>query len=322
MPSRSLFRFAVFVTAFVLVHIKIGAIVTSTGSGMAFTDWPLSAGSLWPPGMSIDEFVEHFHRASGATVGLLAIGMLVWIYRVDPRRWVRGSAWVLLIMITVQGLLGGLGVLMGKEGGVTWAPAAVGHGVLAQPTLCLTAFLAFALSRGWGDRLAVPAGQAKTSRVLAGVAFGLVFLQIAIGAVVRHTNAQNMLWLHVFMAIVVSLAILISTAYNSGKFADRSPGMRALSRWIWTLLILQLLLGFATLIIRRPKDPSNIEYLGRSMIATAHVVIGATVFVLATLLLARSWRTLEPVAEGGDPGPGAPPSGSNNKGAPAVGAAH
>ena len=39
--SRGLFRFSLFATIFTLFHIKFGAMVTSTGSGMAFTDWPL-----------------------------------------------------------------------------------------------------------------------------------------------------------------------------------------------------------------------------------------------------------------------------------------
>lgn len=300
--SKALFRFAVFVTVFTLVHIKLGANVTSTGSGMAFTDWPLSNGSLWPAGMGAPHYLEHVHRLLGTIVGILAIALLIWIYRVDSRRWLRGLAWTFLVVVTIQGIFGGLGVVYAPEDPVTgeklrtWAPAAITHGVLAQPTLCLAAVLAFAVSPGWNERLLVPSSQATAARKFAAVSLGFVFVQIAIGAVLRHAEVQSMLWAHVFMAIVVSMAIMVAAAYHSGRFASRSPGIRTLCNWTWGLLILQLVLGFATWLVRQPKDPSNIEFFGKTLIVSSHVLIGSGLFLLATLLLARSLRTL--VADG------------------------
>ena len=63
-----------------------------------------------------------------------------------------------------------------------------------------------------------------------------------------------MLWAHVFMAIVVSMAIMVAAAYHSGRFASRSPGIRTLCNWTWGLLILQLVLGFATWLVRQPNE--------------------------------------------------------------------
>ncbi|MCA8942180.1 MAG: COX15/CtaA family protein [Planctomycetes bacterium] len=294
MTSRGLFRFAVFVTAYVLIHIKLGALVTSTGSGMAFEDWPLSEGSVWPPGMDKPKYLEHIHRVSGTLLGLFSL-LLVWfVYRNDRRVWLRRTSILFVVVVTVQGIFGGLGVVYGDmANGITWAPAAIVHGTLAQPTLCLAAFIAFALSSAWHERVVVPAHLARTARKLAGVAFGLVFAQILMGAIVRHTNATGMLWLHVFSAVVVALAILVSTSYNSGKFGSASPGLRRLGFWIWILLMTQLVLGFATLLVRKPKDPSNIGEIAHNTIASAHVVVGASVFVIVTLLFARVWRTLE-----------------------------
>jgi cytochrome c oxidase assembly protein subunit 15 len=296
--SVGLYRFAVFVVAYVLLHIKWGALVTSTGAGMAFTDWPLAHGSLWPAGMELDELLEHLHRVSGAVVGLLTITLAIWVRRVDRRRWLRNLSWLLLGLVVLQGVLGGLGVLLGDADGRTWAPAAIGHGVLAQPTLCLGVVIAFALAPAWRERIAVPAEQARSARRLATVAIASVFLQLFIGAVVRHTDQQGMLWLHVFMAIAVSCAIMVASAYASGRFGARSRGIRVLGVWIFAVLLAQLALGFATLALRRFKDPSNIEYVGRSVVVSSHVVVGATLFLLATLLLARCWRNLVPEPEG------------------------
>lgn len=295
-PSAGLYRFAVFFAAFTLLHIKGGAMVVSTGSGMAFTDWPLARGSLWPSGMDLEDLFEHLHRISGSLLGLLGIWLAVWVQRVDGRRWLRHLCWWLLGLIVVQGVLGGIGVLFGEAGGRTWAPAAIAHGVLGQATLSIQVVIAFALSRSYGERIDVAADEARSARKLSGVALGLVVFQLLLGATFRHTNIQGVLWVHVFMALVVATAILIAAAYGSAKFGARAPGFRRLSVWVNVLLLLQLALGFVTLGVRRFKDPSNIEYLGRSLVVSSHVLVGATLFLFATLLVAKSWRNLVPEA--------------------------
>ncbi len=295
--STGLFRFAVFFAAFTLVHIKGGAMVVSSGSGMAFTDWPLARGSLWPPDMDLEDLFEHLHRISGAFVGLLGIGLGTWVQRTDARSWLRKLCWWLLALICVQGLLGGIGVLFGQEGGRTWAPAAIAHGVLGQVTLSIQVVVAFALSPSFRDRVTAPAAEVGTSRRLASIALGLVVTQLMLGAVFRHTNAQGVLWVHVFMALVVSVSILIASAHASSRFGKSSPGFRSVGTWVNVLLLLQLALGFVTLGVRRFKDPSNIEYLGRSFIVSSHVLVGATLFLFATLLVAKAWRNLDPAPE-------------------------
>ena len=191
------------------------------------------------------------------------------------------------------GLLGGIGVLLGQEGGRTWAPAAIAHGVLGQVTLSIQVVVAFALSPSFKDRVSAPVGEVGTARKLATVALGLVVTQLLLG----HTNAQGVLWVHVFMALVVSVSILIASAYSSARFGLRSPGFRSVGTWVNVLLLLQLALGFVTLGVRRFKDPSNIEYLGRSFIVSSHVLDGATLFLFATLLVAKAWRNLDVVPE-------------------------
>lgn len=292
----SLYRFAVVFAAVVLVHIKLGAMVTSTGSGMAFTDWPLARGSFWPPDMNLGEMFEFYHRLLGSLVGLLSIVMLVLVHRWDARPWAIKTVWALFLMIVVQGILGGLGVIYGQEGGVTSPMLSVAHGVLAHPTLCLAAALAFFFSPAWSERPVLPAATARTGRKLCLIALGMILVQLIIGSVARHTNIQSMVWLHVFMALLVSVGILIAAAHAQGKIAPQSPSIGKLSKWIFIILLLQLTLGFITLGVRRVKDASNVEYIGRSILVSGHVVVGAMMFMLATLLLLRVWRATE-VAE-------------------------
>jgi heme A synthase len=60
--------------------IWMGAAVTTTGAGMAFSDWPLSSGSINPPGWLYiqPQFLEHGHRLLATTVGFLVLGMFLW----------------------------------------------------------------------------------------------------------------------------------------------------------------------------------------------------------------------------------------------------
>src|SRR5687767_8079859 len=142
---------AMLTCAATLVLIFIGGLVTSTGSGLAVPDWPLSYGMLMPP-MVGGIFYEHGHRMVASFVGLLTLILAVWVSRRESRRGVRRLAWVALGAVCVQGLLGGLTVLF-----FTPLPISVAHACLAQTFLCLTVALTYVTSREWagaGDAVA------------------------------------------------------------------------------------------------------------------------------------------------------------------------
>ena len=84
----ALAMFAAFAGVWVFVLVALGAFTTSIGAGMAFPDWPLSNGSVNPDGWLTDValFAEHSHRLSGATMGLIAIALAIWLYRSESRR--------------------------------------------------------------------------------------------------------------------------------------------------------------------------------------------------------------------------------------------
>lgn len=69
-------RFAVLTAGATLVLIFVGALVTSTGSGLAVPDWPLSFGQVFPP-MVGGVLFEHGHRLVAALVGLLTVAVMV-----------------------------------------------------------------------------------------------------------------------------------------------------------------------------------------------------------------------------------------------------
>ena len=105
--------------------------VTSTGSGLSVPDWPTTYGSnmftfplsKWVGGIRY----EHSHRLIASAVGFLTIILAGWTWRVEPRRWVRWLAVACLGAVVLQGLLGGLTVLLRLPPAVS-----IGHAGLAQ----------------------------------------------------------------------------------------------------------------------------------------------------------------------------------------------
>src|SRR4030042_1557016 len=133
---RGLHRFAVFTACATFGLLVMGALVTSNDAGLSVPDWPLSYGSLTPP-MVGGIVYEHTHRVVASLVGLLTIGLAIWLGRREERRWVRRIGYFALGAVVAQGLLGGLTVLLKLPPVVS-----VFHACLAQAFFCLTVTLA------------------------------------------------------------------------------------------------------------------------------------------------------------------------------------
>src|SRR6185295_9053248 len=117
--NRGLHRFALVVAGATLFLIIAGALVTSHDAGLATADWPLTEGKFLPKVDAIglsgvnmvgNLFWEHGHRMIATTVGLLTIGLVVFLFRKEKRPWVRRLGVVALAGVIAQGLLGGLTV--------------------------------------------------------------------------------------------------------------------------------------------------------------------------------------------------------------------
>jgi cytochrome c oxidase assembly protein subunit 15 len=162
-----------------------GGMVTSTGSGLAVPDWPLSFGQVMPA-MEGGVLYEHGHRMVATFVGALIVAEALWLWRVEPRAWVRALGWIALGGVIVQGVLGGLTVLLGLPDAVS-----VSHAALAEIVFGITITIALARSRGWleaGPAQRIDAGVPSVF-VLAAACAAAIYLQIVLGAIVRHTGA-------------------------------------------------------------------------------------------------------------------------------------
>ncbi len=124
--ERLYHRYAVLVAAATLLLIFAGGLVTSTGSGLAVPDWPLSFGQLFPP-MEGGVLFEHGHRMVAAFVGLLTVVLAVWAWILGVRPAIRWLATAAVFLVVIQGVLGGITVLYRLP---LWV--SVAHACLAQ----------------------------------------------------------------------------------------------------------------------------------------------------------------------------------------------
>jgi len=290
--NRGLNRFAIVVACATFFLIIAGALVTSNDAGLATPDWPLSNGQVFPK-MVGNLFWEHGHRMVATTVGMLTIVLMVYILRKERRSWVRKLGVFALLAVIAQGLLGGLTVKLMLPLAVSSA-----HATLAQLFFCTTVSLAVFTSRSWIE--ARPIEEEKGTlplRYLCTAALVTIFLQLIIGATLRHSATWDrhlpveLVLTHIGGALAVTIALgsaslAVLRRHKDEKFLTR-PAMIAL-----LLLVVQLSLGIAAYVTRlkSPNDPQPLNPM--ISITVAHVACGALVFVSTIILTLRTYRVL------------------------------
>jgi len=288
--------FALLTAGATFVLIFVGGLVTSTGSGLAVPDWPLAFGQVFPP-MVGGVLYEHGHRLTAALVGLLTAVLAVWIWVVERRAWVRGLAVVALLAILVQGVLGGLTVLY-----LLPMPISVAHALLAQMFFCLTVALTVVTGPEWArgaGRSGGPVGLEVAT--LSAVTVAVVFGQLILGAVMRHTGAglaipdfplafgrlippleSEPVLIH-FLHRVGAVAVMACVAWTALRVRARHRKDAWLLRptlALAGLLLVQLVLGALTIWTQRGV-----------LVTTAHVAGGAGVLAASLTLTLRALRS-------------------------------
>ena len=303
---------AVLTAILTFVLLCSGGLVTSHGAGMAVPDWPNSFGynmflfplSRWVGGI----FYEHTHRLIASGIGLMTVVLSISLWLVEPRRWVKVFAVAALIAVCLQGILGGLRVVLIKD------EIGVFHALLAQSFFVAISILAIVTSRSFAEKRWADYEPHPTLRWSALAATALIFGQLGIGAAMRHehiglsipdfplaygnwlpdtssgaierinvqrvadgemkTNAVQ-IWIqmvHRMLALLIALAV--------GLFAwkaRRSARVVQLWSWLWiAMILLQIGLGAWTIWSDKAAD-----------VATAHMALGALSLLLGAVLAFR-----------------------------------
>jgi cytochrome c oxidase assembly protein subunit 15 len=297
-PLRGPCRLATAVTVWAVLVVAFGAMTTSTGSGMAFTDWPLSDGQLMPDRSltTVPGFLEHFHRLYAGALGLMSLGLWLWLLRAPTAsRNMRRCAFGGGLLILAQGVVGGVGVLLGSRENGTPLFTSVLHGALAQLTIATFAVLAYWLSPRCAATVPTPHGSAAGVQRTVIAALVLVMVQTVVGGIARHSSSLPALWVHVFNALAVFILMVITAGLSTGRLGDVA-GVRKVSRVLMVLVVTQVILGVIALIVRTGvKDPKNVEQLFTCTLISMHVLVGALLTVTTAVLAAHVYRGAVPV---------------------------
>ncbi len=293
------------------VLLVAGALVTSTGSGLAVPDWPLSYGKVMPP-MVGGILFEHGHRLIAAAVStLVGLELGALLFFLEGKKAVKVLAAAAFGAILLQAALGGLTVILLLPPAVSSA-----HAALAEIVFALTALVALMCSKTWNDLTARPLSlpleenpnssskDAEAMRAFRWVVIATtaIYVQIVLGAVMRHTGAGlaipdfptafGGLWpsaeelkrrgvgLHLAHRIgaVVVLVLVLTAVRALARLSERNAVFARLAAAWFGLVGVQVLLGALSIWSR--KAPS---------LTAAHLAGGALCWVTGVLAAACLW---------------------------------
>jgi cytochrome c oxidase assembly protein subunit 15 len=297
--------FTLLVALSTAVLIFAGGLVTSTGSGLSVPDWPNTYGWFMFT-FPLDKMVggiryEHSHRLIASTVGILIMILAFWLWRVEPRRSVRRLGLLALAAVITQGILGGITVLWYLPD-----PISIAHASLAQLVFCLTVSIALFTSPGWKRAYRVrlkpdtPSPDDRMLQKIAAVTTGWIYVQILIGATMRHTDAGLAIpdfplafgrlvpaqwdaaiaihFAHRVGAVIATVLVAATARHVFFHHRTRSELVRP-SLLLVALVAIQITLGALTVLTAK-------QYL----INSSHVVTGACLLVSSLVLTLRAHR--------------------------------
>lgn len=273
-----------------LILIAVGGLVTNTGSALAVPDWPTTFGhnmftyppSQWKGGV----LYEHTHRLLGSLVGFLTVVLAIVAWRWESRWWVRWLCVFAVVGVLVQGVIGGLRVVLLEHS------LAIVHGCVAQAFLGLLTLIWVVTSPSWNrtDPGGAGRGTVNSGRLPALLLLALplaVYLQIIFGAFLTHRG--GLLWLHVAGALVVSVmalgVIVLCLFWHLADRAIRRPVLLLAG-----LVTLQLSLGILAYLWHFGGMYRRVPYEAGLVVLALHRVSGSLVWVTSLVLAIRFLR--------------------------------
>jgi cytochrome c oxidase assembly protein subunit 15 len=283
------------------VLLCFGALVTTFDAAMAVPDWPATYGHnmfLFPFAEWFygpwDLFLEHGHRLLGATVGMISLALAAAVWLREPSATVRGLVVAAVLLVVVQGALGGARVLLDDK---TVAKVHACTGPLFFAVAVAIAALTRRPSASRAADVATPAAAAVRS------AAGLVvasYVQLVAGAQLRHLDASvepaTFRWLVAFHLLG---AVAVAACAAAACWSTLSAGRAGPRRWSLAILLLvgcQIALGCGAWIVNwglpsawlpeswRLSEAMVARTAWGAAVVTGHVVLGMLILGAAVVL--------------------------------------
>ena len=290
--NQALHRYAVLTACCTFLLLIAGALVTSNDAGLSIPDWPLAYGSVHPP-MVGGIVYEWSHRVLATCIGILTIGLAVWLCRAEKRIWMRWLGLAALGGVIAQGILGGATVLTFQLPAVSAA-----HATLAQLFFSTVVSIAVFTSSWWnGDLAEIDDAGTPRIRTMIVWTFVAVFLQLILGAAFRHKGFGIIP--HLIGAVIVTILVFVTAGALKRRFAD-VPALRSCARYLHILIGVQLLLGvgayWSRLYSARFPQPIGVMVA----LTVVHTVTGALVLAVTLVTALISYRMLRAESALGD----------------------
>ncbi len=278
-------RMAVVLACATFPLLFIGGLVTSKGAGLAVPDWPTTFGYnmfLYPWSRMVGNiFYEHSHRLVASSVGLLTVVLAVTLWLREQRAWLRWLGIAALGLVILQGVIGGLRVILLEQ------TLAIVHAAFAQAFFALTVSLAVFTSTEWtAGSSTMPVSDGTRLGRLCALTTSAIYIQSIFGAVLRHTGE----WVdaHLFFAAMVIAHVVFVCARILRCHGDQ-PKLTRPVRFLAVLLLLQLVFGAASYF---GKFTSLLRLTLSSLVfvTTTHLVIGALMLATSLVLTLRCYR--------------------------------
>jgi len=293
-----------------ILLIWVGAAVTTTGSGMAFSDWPLSNGSINPRGWLsfTPQFLEHGHRLLATTVGFLVLAMYLWQWFKTGLSKLTPFVLILIFMFLVPAVHAADAMTKGSESKLVLLFNNMGLGPAALWMLCgvfwggVICWLLWGLAGSrWTSLLKLSAASLVVV-VFQAILGGLRVLEVSDPFGVAHGCLGQL-----FYCLLIAVALVSSPGWARGEMILPARIHRRLMGVVTVLfgaVSLQLLLGAivrhthraglaATDILTTgghiipPMDPFDVYGI------FLHKTWGMVVFTLAVITGLLAWKPLQ-----------------------------
>lgn len=270
-----------------LFLMAVGSATRVMNAGLACPDWPLCYGQWLPrQQMNLQVFLEWFHRLDAALIGmstLAFLGLSLW-FRPSLPRWLPWAALASLGLILVQGLLGGLTVIQLLRFDIVTA-----H--LGTALLFFCTLITIALN------LMPRPSPANAGRLgyLGAISTVLIYAQCLLGGLVGSrwaahqclnvalTQLCQVMNSHLIGVVPATLAVLM-TAFYTWRTPVLGSGLRSLTGTAVGLVLLQIVLGIATLRLHLQVEPLTV----------AHHTVGASLLGTMVAFTVLAWRARSP----------------------------
>ena len=263
-----------------LALMAVGSATRVMNAGLACPDWPLCYGQLVPQQqMNLQVFLEWFHRLDAALIGLttlVLVGVSLWFRRQLPR-WVPWASMAALMLIVVQGALGGLTVTELLRFDIVTAHLG-------------TALLFFSVLLIIGVSLMPYDGSGYVGHLpwLGVIAASLVYFQSLLGGLVGSRWAAHQCFglnqlctvmnSHLIGVVPATLATLW-LVWQVWQTPALSSTLRGLAQGAGALVAVQIVLGIATFRLHLQVEPLTVTHqLIGAMLLGALVCFSALAF--------------------------------------------